>query len=400
MTDRIETILRSRKLRVAVAATLIAAGLWAFSPYVTNEVGDEAYVNAPLIRISSPIAGVAAADLPAPGSYIAAARTARLVTARSVDSDALGALLTQQSALAAGLELAERQLAELAGVDRGLALRAGSYKTAEVARLVSGTQAARADARACAAEAREAELQDVRVRALAAKGFAANATVERAQAAVATFHAQCDALDARAAASASEAVAARDGLYLANGSSDTPYLVQQRDRILLRRQELETVVADARARLAEFDARIAAERQKIARATEYAAALPAGSIVWSVGTSPGSSVAPGTSLLDLADCTRRYVEVTLPERDIERLVPGQPVKVRLIGADRWQVGHVVRTRGAAAQRDAAMVAANVADHDAHALTVEVALPAAPASAASRRCDVGRLAEVRFARWQG
>ena len=400
MKHRFEDVLRSRQLRVALAAVLATAGLWAFAPYILTEVGGEAFVNAPLIRIASPIAGLAGTDLPAPGSYISKARTMRLVTARTVDSDGLGALLTQQSALRAGLDLARQQLAELARLDGALATRATRYEKAAVTRLVAGTDAAWADGRACDAEAVEADLQQSRVRALAAKGFAANVTVERAHASADAIHARCDGLRARAAAASSEAIAARDGFFLGNGGSDTPYAVQQRDRIMLRRQELETISADAIARLAELELRIRTERQQIARASAYDVDLPANTVVWALETSPGSSVAAGTALLELADCTRRYVEVSLPERRIESIVPGQPVNVRLIGATDWQAGHVVRTRGAAAQRDSAMLAANETDRDPRALTVEVSLPAAPAAAAGRRCDVGRLAEVRFSRWQG
>lgn len=399
MTHRLEDILRSRRLRVTLAVALMATGLWAFSPYVLTEVGGEAFVNAPLIRIASPIVGVAAADLPTPGSYIATARTMRLVRARTIDSDGLGALLTQQSALRAGLALARQQIEQLARLDRNLATRAVRYERAAVTRLVAGTEAARADGRACDAESLEADLQQTRVRALAAKGFAANATVERAHANADAIHARCDGFRARAVASASEAVAARDGFFLGNGGADTPYVVQQRDRIVLRRQELETIAADAVARLAELELRIGAERQQIARASAYDVTLAANTVVWALETSPGSSVVAGTSILELADCTRRYVEVSLPERRIESIVPGQPVNVRLIGATDWQVGHVVRTRGAAAQRDSAMVAANEMDRDPRAFTVEVSLPAAPAAAAGRRCDIGRLAEVRFSRWQ-
>ncbi len=400
MTHRIEDILRSRRVRVALAVVLAATGLWAFAPYVLSEPGGEAFVNAPLVRIASPIAGVAAADLPLPGSYIPTAKTMRLVRARNFDSDALGALLTQQSALRAGLDLARQQLDELARLDRALATRATRYEQAAVTKLAAGTDAARADGRACEAESLEADLQQTRVRALAAKGFAANATVERAHASADAIRARCDGLRARAAAASSEAIAARDGFFLGNGGSDTPYAVQQRDRILLRRQELETVAAAAVARLAELDLRIRAERQQIARASAYDVTFAANTVVWTVGTSPGASVAAGTAILDLADCTRRYVEVSLPERRIEYILPGQPVRVRLIGASDWQTGRVVRTRGAAAQRDAAMVAASQTDRDARSLTVEVSLPAAPAAAAGRRCDVGRLAEVRFSRWQG
>ena len=343
---------------------------------------------------------MAATDLPAIGSYLAAPRELRAVTARSVDETELGGLLGQQAALGAALALAERQRRELAAMDNRLAARAVHYGRAEGSRLADRAAAARADTRACRADADEAQAQSARVAALAARGFAAEVTVDRAEAALAGARARCAALTARASASAQEAMAARDGVYLGGGTADTPYAEQQRDRLLLRRQELESVASDAQARLDELTQRIARERRRLAQATAYDVMLPAASIVWQVGTSPGSNVTPGSSLIDLADCTRRFVDVTLPERRIEALVPGQPVKVRLIGGDAWQTGHIVRVAGAAARRDVAMVAATEGDRDPRALTVEVALPPAPRAAASRRCDIGRLAEVRFSRWAG
>lgn len=396
----IESLVRSRRIRVALAAGLAATGAWAFAPYALSEVGGEAYVNAPLIRLASPIAGTVAADLPEAGSYVAAARMLHLVEARGLDTSALGALLGQQAAFTAELALARRQLGELDTADRRLAVRSNAYRRAEHRRLVDDAAAAAADAAACRPEAHAAALQQARVVVLATRGFAANATVERAAATAATTHARCMAMDTRAAAATGDARAARSGIFLANGSSDTPYPDQQRDRLLLRRQELETIAVNARARLDELDARIAGERLRLAKAAAFAALLPAASVVWSVDASPGTSVVPGTALIDLADCTRRFVAVTLPERRMESIVPGQPVAVRLIGGDAWAEGKVVRAAGAAARRDVAMVAATEADRDPRGLTVEIALPAASPAAAARRCDIGRLAEVRFPRWRG
>lgn len=395
-----ETVVRSRRSRVAVAATMAACGVWAFAPYVLNEVGGTAYVNAPVLHVSSPIAGITQPGLPPPGSYIAAPTRLRLVLARSVDDAALGALLGQRAALSAALALGNRQLGELAAADRQLAVRAARYGRAEGGRLSEWAVAARADTRACRAEAEAAGAHAARIAALATRGFAANATVERADAAVAGARARCEALAARAAASADAVAAARDGMYLGSGTPDTPYAEQQRDRLLLRRQELETVVADARARLDDLGPRIDTERRRLAQAAAYDVTLPAEMIVWQVGSGPGSSVVPGSALVDLVDCSRRFVEVDLPERRMEALVPGTPVQVRLIGGKDWQTGRIVRIVGAAARRDSAMVAASDSNRDPRALTVEVALPPPPIAAASRRCDVGRLAEVRFSRWAG
>lgn len=395
MAGRIETLIRSNRLRLALATGMAALGLWAFAPYVTSEVGGEAHVNAPLIRMASPIAGIVAADLPPAGTAIAATRTARLVAARILDTGPLAALKGQQAALISARDLALRQIAEIAAIDARLASRSAQFGRAASARLAATTAAAREAVGACEAEAAEAALQRERVEVLAEQRFATFTQRDRVRAVATATARRCASLKEAAAALAIETSAAGRGLYLAGAAMDAPYGDQQRDRLLLRRQELESVAADASSRLAELAIQIGAEEQRLARASAFDATLPAGTVVWSQPAPKGTTVAPGASLIELADCNRRYVEVALPERRMEAILPGAPVAVRLIGSDAWLQGRVASTVGAAARRDGAMLAANP-DKEARALSVLIALP--PPTSLARRCDVGRLAEVRFPRW--
>ena len=395
MAGRFEQLIRSNQVRVAVATTMAALGLWAFAPYVTSEVGGEAFVNAPLIRMASPIAGIVASDLPPPGSAIAASRTARLVTARIVDTGPLAQLKGQQAALISARDLALRQIDELNRASARATSRSARFGQAASARLAATTRAAQEALAACEAEAAEAVLQRDRIEALAEARFATFTQRDRLRAQAAASARRCAALKDQAAALAIETRAAGSGLYLAGAAMDAPYGDQQRDRLLLRRQELESVVADAQARLAELAAQIAAEQDRLARASAFDAQLPAGTVVWSQPAPRGTTVAPGAGLIELADCNRRYVEVALPERRMEAILPGSPAKVRLIGSEQWLTGRVAAVAGAAVHRDGAMLAANP-DKEARALTVAIALP--PPASLARRCDVGRLAEVRFPRW--
>ncbi|WP_310496155.1 HlyD family secretion protein [Sandarakinorhabdus sp.] len=395
MTQRFETIIRSRRLRMAAAVAMAATALWAFSPYVTSEVGGEAYVSAPLIRIASPIAGMVASDLPAAGTALRRAETRLMVTAHGVDTSALLALRGEAAALAASLALTERQIGELRLAGARLSGRSRAFGAAAQDRLGASLAAARDDVTACHAESAEAVLQRDRTETLAAQRFATFTQRDRARAVAASAAARCAALAGRAQALDIEGRAAAHGLYLAGAAMDASYGDQQRDRLVLRRQELESIAANARTRLAQLDGQIAAEDLRTRRAAAFAALLPASTIVWSQPAARGTSVAAGGSLIELADCQRRYVEVSLPERRMEAILPGARAKVRLIGSDQWQNGHVASVMGAAGRPDGAMVAANP-DHDARALTVTVALP--PPVTLARRCDVGRLAEVRFDRW--
>jgi multidrug resistance efflux pump len=386
---------RSRRLRVALATSMAALGLWAFAPYVISEVGGEAHVNAPIIRIAAPISGIVAADLPAPGTAITAARTLPLVTAHVRDTGPLAALQAEHDALVAARALARAQIAELQAADARAAQRSARFGAAAQGRLAAAHGAARDDLAACAADAEAARLQLARIEPLAAQRFATNVQLDRARADAAGTAARCHALAQRAEALAVEARAAGAGLYLAGAAMDATYGDQQRDRLLLRRQELESVAAAADARLAALAGQIAAEQQRLERLSRFVAALPAGTVVWSQPAARGTTVAPGSSLIELADCRHRYVEVALPERRMEAVLPGDAVRVRLIGSDEWLAGRVMSAVGAAGRRDGAMVAADP-ERDARALTVAIALP--PPASLSRRCDVGRLAEVRFSRW--
>ncbi len=395
MAGRFEQLIRSNQVRVAVATSMAALGLWAFAPYVTSEVGGEAFVNAPIIRMASPIPGIVATDLPPPGSAITTSRTARLVTARIIDTGPLAALKGQQAALISARDLALRQIAELNSASARAAGRSARFGQAASARLAATTHAAHEALAACEAEAAEAVLQRDRIEALAAQRFATFTQRDRLRAQALASARRCAALKDQAMALTIETRAAGHGLYLAGAAMDAPYGDQQRDRLLLRRQELESVVADAEARLAELTRQIAAEEERLARASAFEARLPAGTVVWSQPAPRGTTVAPGASLIELADCNRRYVEVALPERRMEAILPGSPAKVRLIGSDQWLEGRVAAIAGAAARRDGAMLAANP-DKEARALTVAINLP--PPTSLARRCDVGRLAEVRFPRW--
>jgi hypothetical protein len=120
-------------------------------------------------------------------------------------------------------------------------------------------------------------------------------------------------------------------------------------------------------------------------------------VVWSVPASPGSVVAQGQTVLDLADCDNRFVAVELPEREFENVKPGAPASVRLIGSDLWRTGYVRQVLGSAARADDRLLAAQVPEPNPGYITVEVSLPQHSTQGQSSFCNIGRLADVRFQR---
>ena len=384
----VEAAVRSRPMRLALVAGLTGLGVWAFAPYAAGDVATEAAINAPLVRVAAPIDGTVGA-LPARGAYFAAPARVELVRP-AADAGALGAASAERAEALATADLARRQIAALAAEEARLAARAATFAGAARARLAADLAAARAETASCTDIAAENAAALARAERLAATGFMAAAGVEHARAAAARSRAACASAAARARALGVETDAAAAGVLLGDGANDQPYSAQQRDRLALRRQELEAVLLAAEARAGAAEARLAAAR---ARANPL---LPAGLYVWNVAASPGSAATAGEALLDLADCRRRFVDVALPERRAEAISAGDTARVRLVGSDRWLTGTVARVTGSAARGEGELfAAARAARAGDRAISVEVLLPAGAADAPERRCDIGRLAEVRF-----
>ena len=129
-----------------------------------------------------------------------------------------------------------------------------------------------------------------------------------------------------------ELVSLQAGVLLRDAANDVPYSQQQRERLFLRRQETQA-------------------RQESARAShlgQFTLTLPPDYVIWSLSATPGSVVEQWQTMLDLADCDRRFVAVELPESEIESIRPGDLASVRLIGSDAWRQGIVRQVQGSAA----------------------------------------------------
>lgn len=96
-----------------------------------------------------------------------------------------------------------------------------------------------------------------------------------------------------------------------------------------RRQEVQV----ARARSAQAHAALTAETERLARLKLRA---PHEGAVLETHVEPGEVVAPGTPVVTLGDTTRPYVDVFVPQGELEGLRAGTKATVRVDGtAERW-----------------------------------------------------------------
>jgi multidrug resistance efflux pump len=396
-TDNLQRFIRSRTMRIWLALALISISGWAFLPYVTYRIAPSAFVNAELVRVAAPISGRLTQDLPHKGDFVEHPETVSLIKALSPDRRHLLDLDRQYAVAKEQADLARKQLEEIATADSQLEKRMSAYREGVIKRLDYEIAEVKAESAGCEAESRQRQDAEARWEQLVKAGIASQVRSVEAQAVQQAASAKCQMAQARWQRLQGELASAQDGVFLRDGANDVPYSQQQRDRLLLRRQELETLALEGRARSSRLATEIAEERQRLDRLDHADLSLPQGYVVWSVSASPGSAVTEGQTLLDLADCAHRFVAVELSERDFEQIKAGDPAYVRLIGSDDWTEGEVRQVRGSAARIDDRLLAAQPPGPNAGSITVEIGLPSEASADRNGFCNIGRLAEVRFHR---
>jgi multidrug resistance efflux pump len=394
----LEAFVRSRAARLGLAMLFIAVSVWAFVPYITYRIAPSAFINAELMRVTAPIAGKLTQELPRKGRFITEPEKLPLIESRATDRRHLQDLERQYNTAKEKAELARAQLTEITQTDSDLEKRTAAYRAGMLDRLAHEIEEADAEKLGCLAEANQRRDVGSRMEALAKSGTVSQIRSAEALATQEATSTRCRMAHARIQRLKTELVAAQDGVFLRDGSNDVPYSQQQRDRLILRRQELQTQLLQDTSQFDRLAADIDEERNRVERMDHYELAMPASHIVWSVAASAGSAVTEGQTLLDFADCGRRFVAVELPERDFEQIKAGDTAKVRLIGGSEWSDGKVRQVRGSAARSDERLLAAQVPAPNAGNVTVEVEIAGTMTAAdGDRFCNIGRLAEVRFHR---
>jgi multidrug resistance efflux pump len=398
ISSTVERLVRSRRVRIFLAMTLIGVSAWAFFPHVAYRIAPTAFVNAELVRVAAPMAGRLSRDLPRKGDIIERTITVNLTETISPDRRHFLDLEQQRTVAKDRADLAKRQLAEVTKLDGELETRTSSYQSGMIERIGQEIAEAQAEKTGCLAEVNQRRDVGMRMEQLAKSGYASQIRTAEAFATQEANVTRCEMANAKIERFKIERSSARTGVFLRDGASDVPYSQQQRDRLVLRRQELETEMLQQLSRQAQISAEVVEERNRLDQTGHSDILLSADHVVWSVSASPGATVTEGQSILDLADCAHRFVVVDLPEREFEQIKAGDSAAVRLIGSDDWKQGKVRQVLGSAARTDDRLLAAQIVRPTSSSIAVEVELLQDNSDAERNSfCNIGRMAEVRFQR---
>jgi len=347
---RVEGLIRNRTARLCLAAAFIAFGTWSFLPYIVYRVAPTAFVNAELLRITAPINGQLTSDLPKKGDLADPSIKTMLIQNLTTDRSRLVGLKQEFEDAKAKADLAKSQIAELAAADKALAMRTSEYKTALTNRFDVALNEIEQELNACRQEEEVRRNAMEMAEEMVAKQLLSKTRLNVIKGDYYRAEAACKAVSQREQMLKAERDASVKGTFIQDGVA-SPFSEQERSRLILSRQQLERELLDARSRIEQLKAEIAALGAHQESIEQYGVALPGGYIVWSILASPGSAVVEGQTIMELADCRNPFVVVQFPERELASIQIGDLASVRLIGEDQWQRGQVRRVRGSAARSD-------------------------------------------------
>ncbi len=394
----VERLVRNRRVRILLAVAMIGVSAWAFLPHMVYRIAPTAFVNAELVRVVAPMAGRLSRDLPRKGDIIERTSTVNLTETLLPDRRHFLDLEQQSMVAKDRANLANRQLIEVAKLDGELEGRTNYYRAGMIERIGQEIAEAEAEKTGCLAEVHQRRDIGSRMEQLVKSGYASAIRTAEAFATQEANVTRCEMANAKIERFKIERSSAQAGVFLRDGANDVPYSQQQRDRLVLRRQELETEALQQTSHQAQVAAEILGERTRLDQTGHSDVVLQADHVVWSVSASPGSVVSEGQTVLDFADCAHRFVVVDLPDREFERIKAGDLAAVRLIGSGDWQQGKIRQVLGSAARTDDRLLAAQIIRTSSNNIAVEVELLQEDFDAERNSfCNIGRMAEVRFQR---
>lgn len=385
-------------VRISAATILLAVVGTSLVPYATGFVATSAVVNAPVVAVRAPFDGsivTPSGDFATP--VIAADQLIEMRNSINQFGQTLE-LRTTRDALVGEIKGIETQLQTYQDLTVSLTAR----KQAEISSRLAwftfrlnevAAQITLADATlviATETHSRIARLSDrglINIEELTdAQNDLAAAMGERA-----TLQAVSERL-----------IAERDVLAAAIGvdliSTNLEQINGRLDQVVMQTADLNARLLERRSLQLGLDNQI---RALMAEANQQESFTPAASVdglIWQASAKTGASVTAGETIMAVLDCSRRFLEVTLPERHFDEITTGTTAKVRLVGSLETFDAAVIAAYGSGARSNSDARAARTRIEATDGFLVIVSLDEVDVTdkdVAESFCDVGRTADVHF-----
>ncbi len=382
-------------IRLFLAAAMVLLVVYYMSLTLTNRVAIESRVNAEFIPQVAQIDGSLVGDLPKRGQIVRKGEVLAHIRADRVDDRTLIELRQSLSVISTRIQAQERVRADLTTEYDALAGRRAHHADLMRERLVAiGNELAASlrIAREDQALAAEALQRGNKLRTSETISASQHETLTHTHEKAIANSARIEALIAQ---NKTDQTAIAYGVTLSGNYADIPYTTQRMDEVRIKLIAIDGELRDLSEQVGHMKKRLAAEERRIAKMSEQIVVSPVNGVVWHSRDTAGQEILRGTSVVDVIDCDRIFVEATVYERFLSRIKVGEQARVKLMGDDRKFTATVFSVLGSAINIHVGDNVAVPMRKNPGEATILLSLDGNDERFRSSMCGVGRIAEVVF-----
>lgn len=392
--------MKGARLRVALAVIALAAVAVTVAPHITNYISTSALVNAPIHTYRAPFNAMVVTPSMEASAPVRKNDPLLEIRATVEPRNQLAELEKQlrlaqvrKSATSQQITLLEQLAQQLKNRVANQSATAQNWISAKI-KEVTATRT-------------ETKLRYDQIKAdiarnekLRQSGSVSPLTLERQRLRLSSLSQEIELQSARIEALQAKSRGLSMGVEISGEVSGGNYIRQRIDEVdilLIQLQRDELILKE---RIKALGAQIELEQEKVEDRSIFSPVSSLDGVLWQSSPSRGVILNSGDPVVKVADCTRRFLEVSLEERHFESIRPGDPAVITFKGSRSSFDGTVVSIRGAGAKPDGEVFAANLKEVQEGQLSIRVALPPIldiGKEEAAEFCDIGRTARVSFKR---
>lgn len=333
--------------RLAGYAIALFLGWLLFStlvkPWISSSA-TRAIIDAPAILITAPIDGSVTALHTQPGDRIKPGQPIADVSNKTVTRDTLTSLLTRQLNLKSQQDDLNNRIQTDSRTLDFVNKQYQSYHHAAMAQLSGARDSVAAEQDAAEAEARAASTAYWRAVGMHRDGAVSAAEVSAKRAALDAAQSKADAAQQSARTTGASLAAAASGVYLSGNGSDgvLPKLAERRNDLTNNIQSEKLQSASLGRQLADLDALIARENQRVDSLSSYTVRADAPGVAQEVIAPVGAQVKAGSTIVRATDCAKSGIVAVFSSHLAPRLTAGTEIKVSANGLYSPLRAHIVQ----------------------------------------------------------
>jgi multidrug resistance efflux pump len=314
---------------IASGAVLFVASAAVFTHLFTTRSRD-AVVEADVIDLATPIAGVLETLSVDVGTSVGAGQTLGVVESSRADASDMERLSTALNTSESDLQRTDRELELLNQQLKDYARDAADQRRFELERLNNQLAAVSAELSREQQEVSYSERDLKRQEELFRAGAVAERVVDRARTSLAQNKQQLAGIQARIGAVTSQKQAAERDLSLdrTRGNIDpTPRLQETK----LRQQLLTSQRLTQQKRVSGLESELRNAKQLLQKRREAVIKAPRAGVIWRLLARSGDDLKAQQKVIRMVDCKRRWLITTVSESTLSRLKIGSPASIDLAG---------------------------------------------------------------------